>query len=297
MTLRHAGAAVLAGALLFSLPLRAGAETGARDLLAKHRAFVGWQLGDGSMQTLRLERDYRDAGGKVLVRTLERRMGLAYRDTNRNLARDTVDERGFDGDVFWSSNWNGFTTPATGELAKFRLTEDAFFSEALTEVPASLRGEADVRGVHTAIVRVAVPDGDDADLYIDPESGAVLQAVIDPGGNYETTLQVLAYQDAGGGDKIVGSYRLDRDAGTYVVVKPEPNVPVGDAQLRPPAPMAAWNFGNPAPFPITVTHDRFYVDATIDGVPGRFILDTGAAIIPHQLVRGARAFFDALVDG
>ena len=41
------------------------ANDDAQALLAKHRAFVGWQLEDGTFKTLRLEREYVNDKGKV----------------------------------------------------------------------------------------------------------------------------------------------------------------------------------------------------------------------------------------
>jgi predicted aspartyl protease len=58
--------------------------------------------------------------------------------------------------------------------------------------------------------------------------------------------------------------------------KIEPNVPVADADLHPPAPRATWAFTNPQPFAFKTTDTRFIVDAKINGVAGKFIVDTGA---------------------
>jgi len=67
---------------------------------------------------------------------------------------------------------------------------------------------------------------------------------------------------------------------------------------------------NPKPFPIKVTQDRIYVEATVNGVQGRFILDTGASgivlldefanraqvkTIDHSIVGGIGGLTKALV--
>jgi hypothetical protein len=69
---------------------------------------------------------------------------------------------------------------------------------------------------------------------------------------------------------------LKYPGGTYVTTftKLEPATITGD-QLHPPPQTAQWTFSNAAAFPITITDSRIFVDATINGVKGHFILDTG----------------------
>ncbi|MBV9233662.1 MAG: aspartyl protease family protein, partial [Candidatus Eremiobacteraeota bacterium] len=114
------------------------------------------------------------------------------------------------------------------------------------------------------------------DLAIDPSTGAYVQATIDPDGAYETTYHILSYQDVIPGKKMMASYRIDDGKSVHTLAKIEPNVAVTAEELHPPAATASWTFGNGAPFGFTMTHYRMLVDATVDGVKGRFILDTGA---------------------
>jgi len=296
MLYRKFASLLLVAALLpcLRLPAAADADAGAQALLAKHKAFAGWQLGDGTFNTLRLEREYTAPGGRVTERSLQRRVALLYRETITNVTQRTTEERGFTGNVFWATNWNGFTTPVFGDLAKYRITYDGFLNEGLTALPGVLRGQATVDGTPVTIVRVAVPNGDAADLYIDPATGAFAKVVIDPGGDYETAFRILSYVDGLPGKKLLGSYRVDNDPGVYSFTKIEPNLPIPNTELHPPAAVATWSFANPNPFPIKTTDDRFYVDATIDGVPGRFILDTGASEIYLTDAFAKRSHFKTL---
>ena len=56
---------------------------------------------------------------------------------------------------------------------------------------------------------------------------------------------------------------------------------IGDAELHPPAVQARWTFAGDKAFPIatTVKPSRVLVDATVNGVKGHFIIDTGASAI------------------
>ncbi|HZZ00414.1 MAG TPA: retropepsin-like aspartic protease [Candidatus Baltobacteraceae bacterium] len=263
--------------LSISAPSRA-ADDAAAALLAKHHAFAGWQLGDGTFKTLRLTREYANERGAVIRRRVELRIGLGYRNINTNLERNVSYEDGFTGNIFWNSSWNGFTTPEYGDAAKYDLTYAAFFNEGLDTLPGTIHGSDTVAGTTVQIVRLSVPSGDVIDLYIDPASGACLQAVIDPGGEYETTINAIQYAEVLPGKQMIHSFRFGGGR-PYVYAKIEPNVLFSDQELHPPAPSATWSFSNPQPFPFKVSYDRFYVDAAIDGVPGRFILDTGSSSI------------------
>jgi Aspartyl protease len=254
-----------------------GADDGAQALLAKHRAFVGWQLADGTFKTLRLEREYVTSAGSVTERTLERRIGLVYRNTYTYPRRaNTTEESGFTGNVFWRSDLNGFTTPIFGDLAKYRLSAAALLNEGLASAGATLLRSATEDGKAVDVVHVSMPQADAVDLSIDPATGAIVKAVVDPGGDYETTYHILSYAEPIPAKKVIGSFRIGDETGTFTYTKIEPNVVISDAELHPPTPTASWAFADPNPFPIQLTPTRIIVQATVNGTKGTFVLDTGA---------------------
>jgi Aspartyl protease len=259
----------------------AAADDGTAVLLAKHRAFVGWQLGDGAFKTLHLTREYVNENGKVTERATESRTGIIYRNTYTYLDRaNTVEDTGFTGNIFWSTNENGFTTPVYGELAKYRLSLALLLNEGTAELKGTALGSVRVAGKQLQRIRLDVPHADPIDVDVDPNTGAYVRAVIDPDGENETTLQILSYTQIVPGKKAIGSFRFgDGNGGTYFYRTIEPNKPISDEQLHPPAQRAAWAYGKSSPVPVTVTARRILVDATINGVKGRFILDTGASSI------------------
>ncbi len=258
----------------------ATADSTAAALLAKHRAFVGWQFGDGTFRTLRLVRERVAAHGAVTQRATEYRIGIVYRNHYAFPRRaDATEDNGFTGSVFWSTNQNGFTTPLYGELAKFRLSYALLFDEGTTALDGVMGGTVSVDGRRLQSVRLDVPHADPIEVDVDPDSGAYVRAVIDPGGDSETTLEILSYANVLPGKKMIGSFRIDDDGETYSYTKIEPNVTVTDDDLHPPPASATWTFANPRPFPITMTPQRVLVYAKVNGVQGRFILDTGANAI------------------
>jgi hypothetical protein len=274
------GVALAFGVLGFDLPAQPAVADDARaaQLLAKHRAFVGWELGDGTFKTLRLTRKQVDERGKTTERATELRIGILYRNTYVYPERaDASEATGFTGNVFWSSNDNGFTTPLYGELAKYRLSFGILLNEGTTQLRGAVRGSITIGGRQFEQIRLEVPHADPIDVDVDPASGAYARAVIDPDGDYETTLQILSYADAAPGKKLIGSFRFGNDTrSTITYTKIEPNVAIADGDLHPPPARATWTFSNSKPFPIAVTPRRVLVDASVNGVKGRFILDTGA---------------------
>lgn len=259
------------------LTTTSSADDDPQALLAKHKAFVGWQLGDGTFKTLRLTGKDVNAQGKTLYTLTELHAGLLYRSTYADVKRAGLSsDEGFTGNIFWQSNENGFTTPMLGDGAKMAMAIDALFSEGTTQLHGIARGSATVDGKATQIVRVSLPSGYAIDLYVDPATGAYVQAVIAPDGPYTVTIHILNYIDAAPGKKIIGTFRHNRSTTTWSYDKVETNVAISDEELHPPQPRATWSFTNPQPFPFTVTDKRFIVDAKVNGVTGRFVLDTGA---------------------
>ena len=250
----------------------------AQALLAKHRAFVGWQYGDGSVSSLILERTYTDASGKITQYATERRLGLAYRRDYRSTKAFTADGSvGFTGNIFWATSTNGFTVPVIGDTAKFDLSVDTLFMEGTSELPAVLRPSATIDGRSVDVLRITMNGALPFDVYEDPETGAFVQAVIDPDGDQETTFKIASYTDIGPAKKLIGSWSIGDDKGRYTYTQTTLNPAFDAATLHPPSPSATWTFADSQPFPIRVTPQRIYFDAKVNGVPGRFVLDTGAS--------------------
>jgi len=276
VVLQHVLSAVVAFALLGGAlaPLPARADDAAA-LLAKHRAYVGWQLGDGSVPGLQLTREFRTSKGKLTQRATEIRAGMLLRRDYSDAKTGLTDSLGFTGHVFWETNYNGFVTPIVGTGASFQLAVDVLLSEGTSELPGTLHGTGTVDGKTYPIVRVAMGGATPIDLYVDPQTGAYVRAVVDPGGSEETSYTIASYMTIAPGKRMIGSFRIGDGGGIFTYTKSHIDPAVTAAELHPPAPQARWAFTNDRPFKIQVTGDRIYVDATVNGVLGTFILDTG----------------------
>ncbi len=274
------GAVLLVVALV---PAHAGGppqDAASAALLAKHRAYIGWQFGDGTFSSMRIRGSLTDESGKKTQSFVLVSKGLLYHNTYTLLRRASATvHTGYTGNLFWDADINGFPTPIYGDYAKYLASFTVLQQEGTTELPATFRENKTVDGKALSVVRVTMTNGDAIDCYVDPQTGAYAQVVIDPGGSYETTIHILSYNDVLPGKKMMASFRFGESKGVRTYESFEPNAAVSDEDLHPPAPSASWSFGDQQPFPVTVTRNRLLVDATINGVKGRFIIDTGASAI------------------
>lgn len=274
---------VALGALFALAPLSARADE-ASDLLAKHKAFAGWQAGDGSLGSIVLDgtmTSQQNGTAKTYATVHEVRRRLAVRET-RTLSDGTVENSGFTGNVFWATNENGFTHPVVGDAEKFAIAEELLFNEGATALAGTVKGTDTASGAPCTIVQVKADASYPLNLCID-QSGAVKRAVIDPGGTYQQGIDILAYADAAPGKKVISQWRFQKSDYTHTMTKVVANQPVTDADLHPPAQTATWTFANGKAFPMEF-HDNdssrgFFVTASFNGVKGRFLVDTGASEI------------------
>jgi Aspartyl protease len=267
-------------------------DAAAAALLAKHRAYVGWQFGDGSFSSMRITGDVTNEKGEKTESFVMLSKGLVYHNTYTMPKLGNITQHtGFTGNLFWRSDENGFTTPVYGDYAKYLASFTLLQQEGTTELPATFVKNQTIDGKSVGVVRVTLTNGDPIDCYVDPETGAFVQATIDPDGSYETTVHIVAYRDVAPGKRMMASYRIDDNKPLHSYEAFEPNAAISDDDLHPPAPAASWDLGSQDPFPITLTHNRILVDATVNGVKGRFILDTGAdaIVLDDQFADRAKA--------
>jgi hypothetical protein len=267
---------------LAALPVRAD---DASTLLAKHKAFVGWQAGDGSLRSIVLDGEMTsqvNGATKTYAVVHEIRRQLAERES-LTLADGTTENSGFTGSLFWASNENGFTHPIIGDAEKSAITQELLFNEGASALTGTIKGTDTVGGVACTIVQVKADASDPLNLCIDAQTGAVKRAVIDPGGTYEQTVDDLAYADAAPGKKVLSQWRFHGSDYTHQMTKIVANQPVTDADLHPPAQTATWTFARGQSFPMEFRDNDssrgFFVAASFNGVKGRFIVDTGASEI------------------
>jgi hypothetical protein len=269
-------------------PVRADDEAAA--LLAKHKAYVGWEFGDGTFKTLRVEGALSRLGkdGKLTpVETyVDLRRGAVHREVRASLESGGSSISGFTGTIFWYSDENGFTVPLASERLKTTLAQMVVLDEATVMYSAVLRRRDSVNGKSVAVLREKLP-ATSVDLYVDPQTGAYLRAVIDPDGK-PRSIDIDEYAEIAPGKRHVVAWHVTGSQYRHIE-KFTANPALADDDFRPPPQRASWVFAPPKPFPIEVTPQRIYFLATVDGKQGRFMLDTGSYGILFTREFSARA--------
>ena len=269
-------------------------------LLARHKAYVGWAYGDGTLKSARSTVEAEPASpapspkpgatpdplGEANAKSVELRRELLYRATTSAYGIEVRSE-GFTGSVFWRANVNGHTVTRRGRDARTALTEDIIDAEALSEAPLAARPDATFDGKASAVARVEPKTGVPADLFFDRGNGAMLGYTLQPDVPLERqTVHIVSYAEFAPGKRYVSEYRFNDSKRLYRVTKFEPSAAVSDADLHPPSPRTAWSFGEPRSTPISVVEHTslfsnsgaraVHVDVSVNGHAGNFLFDSGA---------------------
>ncbi len=264
---------LLLGALAILPPPSRADDTAS--LLARHKAFTGWQFNDD--QTHFLQMTDTVTNGTEIVKTQEiKRIGALFRADTHEVKSAVNWSTGFTGNLFWYSDENGFTVPIVGGTARARLAEDLFFVDGYAQMPwTSARTEQRWNATYN-VVHLQAPSAAAVDLYVDPASGQYGGIVIDPKGDHEKTIHVLDYQTQNE-KRFVGRWQVDGEKSIHGASNIRLGAPLTGDDLHPPRPAAHWDFTNATPFKIRLTSDRIIVTARVNGVEGQFLLDSGAS--------------------
>ena len=292
MDVRRLGRLLFTVSLAFaSLGLPARADDDATALLAKHKAYVGWELGDGSIKTLdkkgAIARRGKDGARVDTYSTHEADVGILYRLDETSVKTGSGFSQGFNGNKFWYASSNGFVVPNVGESRGDILAQRVVFAEATTKLQGTVVRHDTIDGTPVTVVRELLPSKVPLDLFVDPQTGAYKKYVYDPEGASPTKVDIDAYADALGGKKVVSTWHYEDSPNTHYYDTIAANQTFPDSALSPPPPTAKWIFATGKTIPLEVTPQAIYVLATFNGVQGRFVLDTGA---------GAIALTDAFAD-
>jgi len=270
-------ASLAAVALTLPAPIRADDEAAA--LLAKHKAYVGWEFGDGTFKTMRVDgtrsRIEKDGKPKAIATYVDLWRGVVHHAERTDLESGDKSYFGFTGSAFWYADQNGFTVPIVSENSKLTLAEAVIFNEATTLYPAVVEKHDTVNGKAAVVIREQMPSGTHVDLYVDPQTGAYLRAVADPG-ERARTIEVDDYAEVVPGKRRIAAWHY-RDSKYRYAERATPNPTLTDDDFRPPKQRASWSFASPQAFPIEVTTQRIFILARVNGLEGRFIFDSGAS--------------------
>lgn len=251
----------------------------ASSFFSKHAQYVGWQ---GTEQPpVSWTASGTRTNGRATDTFGEKRLGIAYRDTLSAAGGRVSENTGFTGSVLWKSDPNGYTATQHGPPAQIAYDANLIRSEGLAAVAgATIAGDGQAHGVPAVIVHVSPPGGLPMDVYGDPATGAILQAVIDPNGASRTVMDIQAYAQFAPGKKAVSAWTL---GSMRYELSSIAAAAVASADLAPSPPSAVWQFGSGTVplqlFDLAAHQYSPRVSLTVNGVPGIFVLDTGTPSI------------------
>lgn len=271
-------------------PAPAGAADAARDALARHAAYVGRAA--SFVSTYRYVPDPTatpapspspspGSSPEPVFGPPEQttyRRGLLYHEIDRSQGVST--ESGFDGHAYWTSNENRFSVVVLEDAARRAITANAIDAETFDDsAQAQARDPQTIDGVQADVVRVTPRGGIPVDLAIDRATGAFVQVTFDPAGERRSVVHVLGYTEIAPGVRIPSGYRYGKTV-TYTLLRGDAR-PVTDEELARPPPSAVWTFGSGEPVRIEIARGNYgghavMLRASINGVPGTFLLDSGA---------------------
>ncbi|NNM99366.1 MAG: hypothetical protein HKL91_06180 [Candidatus Eremiobacteraeota bacterium] len=266
---------LLTGAIMLVAAAPGRADSAAA-ILAQHFAYVGWSGGAPPFHSLVTEIKIFNKSGKLQYAGQIRYLGLAYREDTRSVRTGRENSKGFTGTIAWQTDSNGFTTPQLGDSARLAIDRDIIFSEAYSSFPASVRPALRVAGVRYPVIRISPQHLPSFDLAFNPENGALVQATIAPDTDFTEVLQVDAYSEVLPGKRMISAFHFQSYGYRYKLSEFQPNVSLPVDEVEPPSQTATWTYANPNPFPISITQHRVLVKASVNGVPGTFIIDSGA---------------------
>jgi hypothetical protein len=246
-------------------------------IFQNHARAVGYSLGDGRAKPFVMDLtstwfDYK--GGRHSSNDVLKQAGTYFREDYTYAG--SSDSSGFDGTDFWQSSDNGNLTSDSGYDRPFDVTWAVINAEGFD---AALPAESRRSPNFAYVVRIHPVSGVPADVYFDRATWLIDQVIVDPDG--DSIRQEYADYKQFGPVQVATTRRVN--SATTKVTKFSWDASVVAADLSAPSAQDdAVTF--PASGIVTVPfdpHGGVVVKATINGVEGRFAVET---LIPGILI-------------
>lgn len=214
------------------------------------------------------------------------RRGALYREVNSHTSPWA--QEGFTGRAFWHSDDNGYTVVLYDDAARTAVTDNALDSGLLAGANVTSAGTKTENGVLCDLLRITPAEGITAEVAVDRATGGFVKITDDPDDPYvHESSTIDGYKEIAPGVRVPAAYKTRN--GEFKLVEGKVR-DVTDAELTGPAPTPKWTFASTATAPIDfVTFTPPYgflppgkavhIHATVNGTPGTFLLDSGAAQI------------------
>ncbi len=241
------------------------------DIFAKHAAAVGYSLSSGAKPYVREMKVASNADGIARTWTyVLKQAGAFYRvDYTENGRRSA---EGFDGHGFWHSDINGNIEYDIGDARPYDVTAGVLQAEGFD---ATLAPEMRNPTEQDYVVRVHPKSGATADVYFNKTTFLEDREVIAPenGGGGETFKQ---YERQG---PVMLATQRESGETVYTMTKFQWDAPLTADDFSAPPRRSFMTFPQSGKTTVSFDDDKdsgIIIEATVNGIKGRFLLDTGA---------------------
>jgi hypothetical protein len=239
------------------------------DIFAEHAAAVGYSLADGRAKPYVLEASVVDTDtGKAS--TLRRKQAGAYFVVAQT-SNSRTGRYGFDGHGFWNQNENGNVTYEIGyerqyDIAWAVIDAEAFGPDLMPEV-------VDQSG-DDYVIRIHPPNAVPADVYFNKKTYLIDRAVVSPA----LVPQRREYSDYEhhGPTMVAMTWSSNGYSGKVTKFQWDAPMPASDFDRPPQRIYATFPAAGPSVVSFDDKNDSITFAASINGVQGRFELDSGA---------------------
>lgn len=254
------------------------------DIFKHHAVAVGYSMSDGNAKPYTLEStsSWKSALNQPRsLQTIRNQAGPYYREDN--LYEDATRSDGFSDGIFWTSTPNNNLTSRTGYSRPIEVTRSVIGAEGFdSSLAAELRPDTSAY----YIVRIHPPGGIPADVYFDKTTWLIDQVILDPDG----VASRESFSDYKKQGPVMVAMTRTMDRVTIKVDKFVWDAPLTVDDLAPPKlkPYATFPASGTTTVPFD-PHGGIIIEASVNGVPGRFAIDSGNSGIVLDAVMADKA--------
>jgi len=239
------------------------------DVFAKHATAVGYSLADGRAKPYVLEAAFADKDtGKTS--TLRREQAGAYfvvaQTSNSRSSR-----YGFDGHGFWNQNENGNVTYEIGYERQYDIAWAVIEAEAFG---ADLAPELVDQSGDDYVIRIHPPNAAPADVYFNKKTYLIDRAVVSPG--FAPQRRDYSDYEHHGPATVAMTWSSSDHSAKVTKFQWDAPLPASDFDRPAQRTYATFPASGSVVVPFDDKNDSITFNASINGVQGRFMLDSGA---------------------
>ena len=249
----------------------AGEAADPNDIFAKHAAAIGYSLADGRMKPYIVEMTTtteKKGGDTRTSTTVRKQAGAYFASATAFKGRNSSD--GFDGRGFWWADENGNVINAIGLARKYDVTWAVINAEAFgPALPSELRTPT----ATDYVVRVTPDSGVPADVYFNKTTYYIDRVVVDP--NLEKEEETYADYERHGQVAFAGTRTSGESTTKVTRFAWDAQLMAADFDRPSQRSYASFPDSGSSVVPFDDKRSEISFEATVNGVKGTFILDTG----------------------